>query len=303
MMKAQEENNNDTVDFFGFWNICLFLSNVFNLFSNLLIFFNVLTENLELKSVDNVIAFMLSFACALSWINLLWLLTLYNNFNIVNKTLTNAAPGIFWFLLGIAPIFLAFVFSGYCLYHQNERFSTFYRSYLSLMCLFAADEYQDFYGDTDPYPLNKLFFTLYGVVILIIIANVFIFIIESGYEKEVRDSEKREQKAKEIEAKRSSVNNMKKLMLQGVSNKMQDNVTEKCLGGESEEVKAEKEKMRNAISESLFEIKDEMRNAFLNNMDEGVEDLFTKIDIINELFNEIEDTIIDLINEPIGKFG
>jgi hypothetical protein len=61
------------------------------------------------------------------------------------------------------------------------------------MCLFAADEYQDFYFDTDEFPLSSLYFYMYGFVILIVVANVFVFLIESGYEKEIRDSEKRKQ--------------------------------------------------------------------------------------------------------------
>lgn len=83
------------------------------------------------------------------------------------------------------------------MFHEGERFKDLFHSYLGLLCLFAADEYQDFFLDTDEFPLNELYFYLYGFVILVVIANVFVFIIESGYEKELRDAEKRQQKKDE----------------------------------------------------------------------------------------------------------
>jgi hypothetical protein len=144
-------------------------------------------------SVDNIINILLAFACFTSWINILYILSLFENFNLVNKTLSNSAPSIFWFSLGIAPIFLAFVFSGFCMFHENERFEDVQRTYLGLMCLFAADEYQDFYLDTEEFPMSQLYFYMYGFVILIVVGNVFVFLIESGYEKEIRDSARRKQ--------------------------------------------------------------------------------------------------------------
>lgn len=193
----QEDDNEQDVQIFGFWNVCLFMGNVFNLFCNLIIFFNEFTSNFQFESVEHIINILLAFGCLIAWTNLLYILSLFENFNIVNKTLANSAPGIFWFSLGIAPIFSAFVFSGFCMFHECARFKDLFHSYLGLMCLFAADEYQDFFLDTDDYPLNELYFYLYGFVILVVIANVFVFIIESGYEKELRDSEKRQQRKKE----------------------------------------------------------------------------------------------------------
>lgn len=193
----QEDEHEQDVQLFGFWNMCLIAGNIFNLFCNLIIFFNEFTANFQFDSVEHIINILLAFGCLLAWINVLYILSLFENFNIVNKTLANSAPGIFWFSLGIAPIFLAFVFSGFCMFHEGERFQDLINSYLSLMCLFAADEYQGFFLDTDGFPLNELFFYLYGFVVLIVISNVFVFIIESGYSMELRNAEKRKLKAKE----------------------------------------------------------------------------------------------------------
>jgi hypothetical protein len=301
MLQVQEDHSDEDVSLFGFWNVCLFLSNIFNLFANLLIFFNEFTQNLKLESVEHIIALLLACGCFLCWINILYILSLFENFNVVNKTLANSAPEIFWFSLGIAPIFSAFVFTGFCMFHECDRFETVGTSYLGLLCLFAADEYQDFYLDTEDYPFSGFFFSLYGVVILIIIANVFVFIIEAGYEKECRDQEARAEKKEELQKKLDQKQKMRKLLLEGIGNKMQEKMLRKCLGDSTGDDQKEREKIKAILDENIDDLKDEMKQAMLNNMDDDIEQMLQKIELINELFNEIENALRDLMDEALGK--
>jgi hypothetical protein len=181
-----------TMSLSSFWNLVLFINNILCIFSNLIIFFReFLSESHSNESFDFLITVVLAFACLTSWIKVLYVLSLFERIDIVNKTLRNASSTIFYFTLGVSPIFLSFVFAGFCMFHEADRFVDLKSSYITLMTLFAADEYQSNYNDTEDYRLNIVFFTLYGFVILKLVANVFVFLIESGYEKEIRDGQKR----------------------------------------------------------------------------------------------------------------
>lgn len=189
MLKINEINVD--VHIFSFWNIVLVLSNLLGLLANLIIFINSVSIAFRVNQIEFFINFFLGFACFFSWINLLYILSQYENFSLVNKTLANSAPGIFWFAVGTAPIFLAFVFSGFCMYHDTERFASVSNSYMGLLALFAGDELQGAYYDIHEMPLGSAFTYSYSVIFLLIIANVFVFLIESGYQQELNEIEKK----------------------------------------------------------------------------------------------------------------
>lgn len=185
---------NVDVHIFSFWNIVLVLSNLLGLLANLIIFINSVSIAFRVNQIEFFISFFLGFACFFSWINLLYILSQYEEFSLVNKTLANSAPGLFWFSVGTAPIFLAFVFSGYCMYHESERFKDVSSSYMGLLALFAGDELQNVFFDTEDYPLSLAFTYSYSIIFLLVIANVFVFLIESGYQQELNEIEKRKEK-------------------------------------------------------------------------------------------------------------
>jgi len=170
----------------------LFISNLLCLISNLIVFFSELSSNLDSESLDNIVNCVIGFACLCCWINMLYVLSLFEKFNVVSKTLSNSAESIFMFTIGISPIILAFMFSAYSMFHESDRFSSFRNTFLDLVVLIAGDEYQDNYKDTADFSLSGVYFTLYGLVMLIVTANIFTFLVVAGYEQEVRDSAKRQ---------------------------------------------------------------------------------------------------------------
>lgn len=106
------------------------------------------------------------------------------------------------------------------MFHENTRFADLKSAYLALMCLFAADEYQSNFIETKEIPFGTVYFTLYGAVILIIVANVIVFLIESGYEKEIRDSKRRKQAYILKHAKQQEQSKMRRLLVDGVTKKL-----------------------------------------------------------------------------------
>jgi hypothetical protein len=198
ILKSWPEEDGAEVDvhMFSFWNVVLILSNLFNILANLIIFINGLSLTFKLDQIEFFITVFLGFGCFFSWINILYILGQYENFSLVNKTLSNSAPSIFWFAVGISPIFLAYVFSGYCMYHETNRFKNLQTSYLSMLAMFAGDEIDKSFEDTADYPLSNLYTYSYTFTFLLVIANVFVFLIESGYQMELKEIEKRQEKKK-----------------------------------------------------------------------------------------------------------
>jgi len=68
---------------------------------------------------------------------------------------------------------------------------------MGLLALFAGDELMQVFFDTQGMPLNNLFTYSYSIVFLLVIANVFVFLIESGYQMEVNKMEERKKEEEE----------------------------------------------------------------------------------------------------------
>lgn len=81
-------------------------------------------------------------------------ISLFEKFTLVSRTLTNSAESIYMFIIGISPIIMAFIVSAFCMFHESERFATFKLASLDLIVLFAGDEYQDNYKDTKDFSLS-----------------------------------------------------------------------------------------------------------------------------------------------------
>lgn len=82
---------------------------------------------------------------------------------------------------------------------------------------------------------------------------------------------------------------------------MQDKVLEECLGSLNDEEKKKRETEKKLFFEKYDEIKQEMKDTIIEDVDLGIDEMITKIDLINELFNELEHTLRDLVSEQLGK--
>ena len=88
--------------------------------------------------------------------------------------------------------------------------------------------------------------------------------------------------------------------METVSQKMQEKVLEDCLGSINSKEKKERKKEEKILLEKYSEVMKEMKDTVIKEVDLGIDEMVTKIDLINELFNEIEHTLGDLVTEPLG---
>ena len=132
----------------------MLLSAVSLLLANIILFMTIFDKSEKKGHTDFYIDFFLGIGCFCAWIGNLKTLLLYPGFDMVNRTFGYAAMDIMWFGLGISPLFLAYVYSGWCMYHDDERLATLDLTYLTLMALFAGDELMELFFGTDDMPLS-----------------------------------------------------------------------------------------------------------------------------------------------------
>lgn len=89
--------------------------------------------------------------------------------------------------------------------------------------------------------------------------------------------------------------------MESVAKKMQEEVLEECLGSLNSKEKKDRIKDEQVLLEKYSEFKQESKDTVIQDLDLGIDEMVTKIELINELFNELEHTLTDLVTEPLGK--
>lgn len=141
----QEDKEQKTSEFklLTFFNITFVIATLAMLGANII---NFLDEIKVVEITDTAIKLrdiFLSFGVGISWINLLEVISVHPQLAMITQTFKLSIRSIGLFLLSILPIFLAYVFSGYCIFSEEERFSDLPGSLINLIALVAGDEVQD----------------------------------------------------------------------------------------------------------------------------------------------------------------
>jgi len=187
----QREDKSLSVSAFNFWTIMMLLTNMFQLLANLTIFMGDFLTTDKSGEIDGYISLFLGIGCFFAWLSNLRILSFYEELNVVNDFFVYGVPKVAYFAVGIAPIFLAFVYSGYCMFHEAETMSELENSFLSFLALFAADELQNFFFAIEEFPLSYTWAYTYCVTFLFFIANVFVALVEGSFDQAVDDLEEK----------------------------------------------------------------------------------------------------------------
>lgn len=158
------------------------------------VFVQELGSELKVDEVETLVDIMTGFGAFFSWLNILDVLTHFKSMIVVRQTFVNSAPSLLLFTLGACPIYFGYLFMGMCLFQEVERFENLRFSIISLSALLTGQSLQSNFMDTYKvfgywgftYTLTWLLFICYGAM------NVFIFLLDSGYQFQVRKMEKEE---------------------------------------------------------------------------------------------------------------
>ena len=168
---------NDKAMLFSYWVIAIIFTNIVVLIGCVLKLFN--TRDINQKG-DGI----LGFGGLLLWITLLRYYEHTRGYNIVLTTFQNSSGIVFKALAGILPVFIGFGLFGMWLFWNSKRFMSFGASVFSLFALMNGDMIFDAYHDLDSinYFWSQIYLYLFIAIAILVIQNVFIAIIEDGYQ-------------------------------------------------------------------------------------------------------------------------
>lgn len=178
--------NHEKVNPLDFWNIVFMLSILVNGFKNCIILINELSGSSS-SNLEDLVTMSLAFGGLLAWINVLFVTRKYSNLAIVYKTFFNSASGVYWFILGILPLFLAFVYGAFGMFHEIQRFENAFMSYLDFMILLTGHNIQGNCIETLDFTFGPILMTIWSIVFMITITNIIINIIVAGYETGMKE--------------------------------------------------------------------------------------------------------------------
>lgn len=180
---------------FAFSSVLLLLSNLFLTLANI---FSILNHtgvrSLDLREYTDV---MLGFGAGLGWANVITILSLLESFTVVSRSISNSAKSLTLILVGILPLFFAFLFAGYCAFHEHERFNTLSKTNATLNAILAGDEILDFITALTTYgELGFIYAMGFCIVFIVCIHNVLLYVVTEAFKDESAEYDRKRLEAR-----------------------------------------------------------------------------------------------------------
>jgi len=157
-------------------NLLLTLANLFSLFNHLGF------RGLNFREYSGV---LLGCGSGLAWANVISILSLLESFTVVSRSISNSAKSLLLILVGILPLFFAFLFAGYCAFHEHDRFDTLTKTNATLSAILAGDEIMDFIIAMTTYgEIGFIYAMGFCVVFIVCIHNVLLFVVTEAFKDE-----------------------------------------------------------------------------------------------------------------------
>lgn len=176
------DKNEDLVTYNASFFVLL-ASNSLLLLANILTFASLIPiSGLSDMDFQNQIRVFLGLAAFFSWMNVLTIMSISSQLGVVASTLQRTFKEISYLVYGISPIFLAFLFAGFCAFHTHERFNTLLKVAASLGAILCGDEVTGFilasksFGD-----LGLLYGLSFCILFMVCIHNVLIFVVGEAF--------------------------------------------------------------------------------------------------------------------------
>jgi hypothetical protein len=264
--------------------------------SNFVIAFDGLKINFD-NSVDHYIAIFLGFGVFFSWISLFSVLNDIQNFDILNKTFSNATTGVIGVLIASCPIFLGFVFTGFSMFNDNPEMDSPSKIIMSLVSMIGGDETINTMRRTALiFGFKGYVFTYaFSFVFYIMINKVVVFLFTSTFMKELKDSKtkRKETKTKPI-SKYSKKNQEVKLHRGNMMTTRMLRTSDKTLA--RDRIKAKSKYMFEA---NMKKVKKEIEQSIKDKKSIDFLELKRLADSVNISIIEMDSTIGDLHDNSV----
>lgn len=174
----------------------LLLSNTFLILSNILVLFTlseVAVNDIDLKKM---ISICLGLGCCFSWMNVITIVSRVERLKVVSESIKITFKSLVFIIFGVVPVYFAFLFGGFCAFHETERFDTLNRINVTLSAILAGDEILDFirillreYG-----AIGFIYAMSFCVLFVVCIHNVLIYVVTEAFKIQASKYEKTDQR-------------------------------------------------------------------------------------------------------------
>jgi len=171
--------------------IILIVSNSFLLLANVLIILSLSSINISEFDYNRAINTFLGLGCCMCWMNMLTIVSNFEELAVVARSIKKTFKGVTMLLVGVLPIYFAFLFGGYCMFHEHEKFDTLTKTNVTLNAILAGDEILDFIKALMEFDnVGFIYAMAFCILFLVCIHNVFIYVVSEAFKEQAFKYEK-----------------------------------------------------------------------------------------------------------------
>ena len=190
---------NSIVKSFSRTSLLLLVSNFLLMMANALAIMKLFEMEIADFDLDKTFRRLMGVGSFFAWVNVLSLLSLLESFTVVSKSIKKTVKSLSFLIFGVLPLFFAFLFGGFCAFHENEKFESLTKTNVTLSAILVGDEIMEFIRALTEYGQTGIIYSfLFCVVFIVCIHNVFLFVITESFKVETSDYEKQMDSKKKI---------------------------------------------------------------------------------------------------------
>ena len=119
----------------------------------------------------------------LGWITMIKYLKYNDDMNILTETMSKSSGNLCFFMTGVLPFFIGFIFLGQTIFWKYKKFEDVSSSTITLFSIVNGDIVNDTFLETWAEGLSgQLFLIIFILLFYTAVQNIFVTIIMEGYE-------------------------------------------------------------------------------------------------------------------------
>lgn len=171
----------EKIKFFDVFLILMMAGNVFQILGSIISIYQTSTPE-ESETIVGIKEACVGLGCMCCWFNLIKYLSYNKEFKATTNILSRSAVDFLKFLIGVIPLYMAFVFLGRCLFWKYSKFESTNQAIVALFSMMAGDIIDETYTDTNAEGIfSTVFLTVWIILFMFAVHNVFISIISEGF--------------------------------------------------------------------------------------------------------------------------
>lgn len=125
---------------------------------------------------------LIGFGCMCAWMMIIYYLDYNKSFQSTTDIIKSSSVGFIKFIVGVIPVYMAFVFLGRCLFWKYSKFETTNQAVISLFSIIAGDIIDETYTDVSGEGIiSGVYLTAFIILFMGAVHNVIISIVSDGF--------------------------------------------------------------------------------------------------------------------------